>query len=625
MDQAQQTGGKAQGGPPAPPQARTPVLLDTDLGSDVGDAFALALVLASPELELRGVTTVSGDTQVRALMACRFLTMTGRRHTQVAAGAGPQPPQEIVRTGQFRYYYHPDVLFNRTTRPVKESAVDLLYGRLKAQPGQMTLLAAGPLTNVARLLADKPDCKPWIKRIVVAATEANLRADVAAARAVFTSGVPLRVVPAAAADLTLDEAGLRRVFSPKAALTLQVEALFQLWDHARPNLADALAVATCTNDRFATWKQQPLEIDGKGALRTGTGKPNAAVATALRGDEFLKWFVERMESCVAPAQRPVKPIDHGGMPHRVHVAEDYDNDIERFWWMSGKAELKTLPPGSRRACRGTLTHDFDDLLGNAKAMYTAVVFNPVPGPPMGKQPRLSFRYWLKGTDTLRVQIYSLTNGYHRHLVLSGLPQRRWESATVDMTLARRPDGTGGPLSEGERIDDIQFYTDPAAELVIDDVALYDAAAPGEKRPFPRRIVFTAWFDSGKQGKEWPGTFDIVEDGFFGKAARSVPDAQTGRPQCRLGMRGPRTLGPATELSFRYRLKDADSLKVELADSKTGASRSADLKNLTQGEWAAATVRFADVPSSTQADEIRFDLPKGAEIRVDDLLLYEPGG
>src|SRR5947209_19973615 len=109
------------------PPTKVPVILDTDLGSDVGDAFALGLILASPELDLRGVTTVSGDTQVRALMACRFLTMTGRRHTPVAAGAAPQPPREIVRNGQYRYYYHPDVLFNRTTRPVKESAVDFLH------------------------------------------------------------------------------------------------------------------------------------------------------------------------------------------------------------------------------------------------------------------------------------------------------------------------------------------------------------------------------------------------------------------------------------------------------------------------------------------------------------------
>ena len=73
---------------------------------------------------------------------------------------------------------------------------------------------------------------------------------------------------------------------------------------------------------------------------------------------------------------------------------------------------------------------------------------------MGKNPRLSFRYFLKGTDTLRVQIYSLTNGYHRCLTLTGLPQEKWESGTVDMTAVRRPDGSGGPLSENERISTI---------------------------------------------------------------------------------------------------------------------------------------------------------------------------
>src|SRR5436190_18373509 len=156
-------------------KARAPVLLDTDIGTDIDDAFALALILASPELDLRGVTTVGGDTQVRALMVCRFLTMTGRRHTQVAAGAAPQPPRDISPTGQYRYYYHPDVIFNRTTRPQKESAVDFLYARLKAQPGKITLIATGPLTNVARLLTEKPDCKPWIRRIVVTGTETNLR------------------------------------------------------------------------------------------------------------------------------------------------------------------------------------------------------------------------------------------------------------------------------------------------------------------------------------------------------------------------------------------------------------------------------------------------------------------
>src|SRR5262249_38167817 len=160
----------------------------------------------------------------------------------------------------------------------------------------------------------------------------------------------------------------------------------------------------------------------------------------------------------------------------------------------------------------------------------AVIFNPVPGPPMGKNPRLSFRYKLHGTDTLRVQIYSLTKGYHRYLSLKGLPQDRWESATVDMTQVRRPDGRGGPPSEDERIDDVQFYVDPRAELLIDDIVLYDEAVPGEKRPFPKSIQYTGWFDTGKQGKEWLGDFEIIDKaGSFWKAAKSVENPETKTP------------------------------------------------------------------------------------------------
>jgi inosine-uridine nucleoside N-ribohydrolase len=622
-------------------QDRQPVLLDTDLGGDIDDAFALALILASPELDLRGVTTVSGDTQVRALMACRFLTMTGRRHTPVAAGAAPQPPGPISPTGQYRYYYHPDVLFNRTTRPLKEPAAAFLYSRLKAQPGKVTLLATGPLTNIARLIAEKPECKPWIRRIVLtggalrtgpegkppAVAEANIRADVKAAQAVFASGVPLVVVPLdATAGLKLNEDGLRRVFSPGTALTLQVQALYQLWDRQSPILADPLAVALCLDERFCKMEELRLDVDAEGVTRVGTGKPNARVATAVDRDAFRKWYVERMENCVAPARRPAKVLPPGGMPHRVHVAEDFETDIERFWWMSGKAETKDVPPGSKRACRGVLTHDFDDLLGNPKAMYTAVVFNPVPGPPMGKNTRLSFRYKLKGTDTLRVQIYSLTNGYHRHLVLTGLPQGRWESAAVDMTVARRPDGTGGPLSENERIDDIQFYADPTAELLIDDIVLYDSATPGEKRPFPRHVHFAAGFDTGQQGKHWPGTFEIVADkGYFWRAARSVPNADTGAPWIRLNLRGERPLGEKTLLSFRYRLTGANGMRVLLARGGK-VLHTAEAKGLKNDQWAEATVDLTPaVPGhgGDRADEIQFLLARGTELLLDDLLLYEP--
>src|SRR6185436_3283736 len=257
----------------------------------------------------------------------------------------------------------------------------------------------------------------------------------------------------------------------------------------------------------------------------------------------------------SPAGRPERDALER-FPHRVHAIEDFETDIERRWWLAGNLETENVPPGSRRACRGTNSKDFDDKMGDPKARYTAVIFNPVPGPPMGKNPRLRFRYWLRGTDKLRVQIFSITANYHRRLELAGLPQGSWQDGFVDMTRLRRPDGSGGPLSEDERIDDIQFYVDPAAELIVDDIVLYDAALPDEAEPFPGRIVFTGWFDTGQQGKEWPGDFQIVahEKPLKWKAARSVDG------KLNVSLRGAR---PAKDLHarFRYRLVGAGSFSV----------------------------------------------------------------
>jgi inosine-uridine nucleoside N-ribohydrolase len=567
---------------------KVPVLLDTDLGSDVDEAFALALILGSPELELRGVTTVSGDTNVRALMACRFLTMTGRRHTPVAAGAAPQPAREI--RGQYQYYYHPDVIFNRTIRPVKEPAVEFLHARLKGQPGQITLLATGPLTNIARLIREHPESKTGIKRIILLGSA--IRADVKAAQEVFASGVPLVVIPShITKSLKLSEDDARRVFAPVTALSLQVQALYQLADDPTPTLASPLVAALCFEERFVKFEEQHVEVGNEGDMRPGKGKPNARVAQSVQSKEFLKWYVERMAGLVSPGSKPAKLVLQGGMPARVHVAEDFDNDIERRWWMSGKAETKILPPGSIRACRGVLTHDFDDLLGNPKAMHTAVVFNPVPGPPMGPNTRLSFRYWLKGTGTLRVQIYSLTNGYHRHLVLK--------------------------------------------DLLIDDIFLYEAAPADEKRPFPRRVHFTGLFDTGGQGKEWPGDFKIVphQPPLKWKAAKSVVNAESKQPWIRLHLRGERPLGETTHLRFRYHLSGADSMRVVLMNRTVKDTHTVELKQLQKEKWTETTVDFtrgkrgdgseSGPRQGDRVDEIRFLLPPGAELLLDDVLLYEP--
>jgi len=650
--------------PVAAQAPKIPILIDTDIASDIDDTFALALALVSPELDVQGITTCAAQAEDRAWIVCRFLSHAGIKDVPVAAGRAPQPDYPI--DWQIQYRRHPAPLFNRTQKPEKIGAVDFLYEKLKTQPGKVIIVALGPLTNVARLLDEHPDAKKLIKRIVLmggainvgysgkppAEPEWNIKSDIPAAKTVFASGVPLTVVPLdATAKLALTNPKRQRLFSAYTPLTLQVQTLYELWDKETPVLFDPAAVAAVLHVAAvdadppvatggltgALWAvEERIRVDDQGMTHcVRGGKPNARVVFEIKREQFVDAFVERVRSfgktsLPPPPKHRVPLRDASRFPAKVHVAEDYDTDIEKRWWMAGKLETKDVPPGGRRAQRGVLTQDFDDRQGQLGTSYRAVIFNPVPGPPMGPSTRLSFRYKVNGTDTLRVQLYSLTNGYHRYLSVDGLVRNEWRHATVDMTLMRRPDGSGGPLSENERIDDIQFYVDPRAHLLIDDVVLYEEATEGEKRRFPKRILFTGWFDTGKQGKEWPGDFEIVnhDKPRMWKCARAVQPRELAAGWIRVHLRGDRRMAPVTELTFDYRLAGADRLSVELAHSKSKRAWRHELAGLRQGEWSTATVRFA-LPDAAErdvwADEVRFFLPPGggSGLWIDDVLLYEP--
>lgn len=289
------------GGGDAKP-ARVPVLLDTDIGDDIDDAFALALQLASPEVELRGVTTVFGDAHTRARLVRRLLDADGRKDIPVASG---QPPRAKPETsGQMQYGLHAGI------RAIDaEPAVDFLYRRLKAHPGELTLLAIGPLTNVADLLTRHPDCQPWIKRVVLMGgsvhrgykpdtkpePEWNIKCDVKAAQVVFMSGVPLTVAPLdATADVKLEAEARRKVFAARTPLTEGLEELYRLWGRETPVLFDPVAAALCFTDELCKMEELQLRVDDRGMTRPAGGKANARVATAVRRDRFIAWYVGRV-------------------------------------------------------------------------------------------------------------------------------------------------------------------------------------------------------------------------------------------------------------------------------------------------------------------------------------------
>jgi inosine-uridine nucleoside N-ribohydrolase len=631
----------------AQPQKKIPVLFDTDAGDDIDDALALALALASPELDVRGVTTVFGDAHTRAQLIGRLLAEAGRKDIPVASATKARPQPELA--GQMQY----GLRAGRRNPIHKADAVTFLYEQLKKHPGELTLVAVGPLTNVAELVTRHPDCKPWIKRLVIMGgalrvgynakppvePEWNIKCDIKAAQTVFAAGLPLTVAPLDATTmLELSLKQREKLFNHGAPINRQLRVLYNLWgDDKAPVLFDPAAVALCFDEKFFKVEKLRIEVDDKGITKIVAGKPNALAATAVEKEKFLAWYVERVAPAgakAAPADKlkltnVVKSVPLGAFPDRVHAAENFQTDIEKRWWLSGVLASERGTDGERRYCRARLCHDFDGQQGDAQALYKAVIFNPVPGPPMGPKTRLSFRYRIEGATALRVQIYSLSKGYHRHLTLTDLPQGRWQHIAVDMTQARRPDGSGGPLAADERIDDIQFYTDAAAELLIDDIVLHEAAADGETRPFPKNIAFTGWFDTGKQGVEWPGDFAIVpKKGPNGwKAAHSIYDPDGQRHWIRLELRGPRPLAECTHVRFRYKLADAATIRLTLLYRGGKDRHEVVAENLKANLWAEATVELCPagkVRPGAAVDELRFSVGAESSLIIDDVLLFAPG-
>ena len=129
------------------------ILLDTDIGGDIDDAFALAYLLAEPECELLGVTTVSGAPLVRAQIVSSICRHAGRE-VPIVPGTerpllGPQRQPDVPQAEALPRWPH-DETFGAQT------AIDFMRIVIRADPGEVVLIAIGPLTNVALLCAVDP-------------------------------------------------------------------------------------------------------------------------------------------------------------------------------------------------------------------------------------------------------------------------------------------------------------------------------------------------------------------------------------------------------------------------------------------------------------------------------------
>ena len=285
------------------------VILDTDIGDDIDDAYALGLAVSSPQLQVLGVTTDWGDTTLRARLVKRFLDATGHPDIPVAAGPRTQP------TAGFTQEYYAE---GYRARPGGwPDAVSFLQSEIKKYPGQITLIALAPFHNLGALIARDPATFKELKSVVLMggsihqgygdlgylpgespSAEYNVASDIAAARKLFGSGVPIYMMPLDSTQLKLDEVMRPLLFSAGTPLTSALDTLTNEWTAASqnhtPTLYDAMAVAYAIDPSLCPTEPMNIVIASNGLTEVGTGAPNANVCLHSDSDKFFHFLLPQL-------------------------------------------------------------------------------------------------------------------------------------------------------------------------------------------------------------------------------------------------------------------------------------------------------------------------------------------
>jgi purine nucleosidase len=289
------------------------VILDTDIGSDIDDALALAYLLARPDCELLGVTTVSGPVVQRAKMASAMCRLAGRdvpiypgcSHTLLLGDRQPHAAQaEAVN----RWDHQSDF--------PQGQAISFLRDTIRAHPGQVTLLAIGPMTNVAMLFTIDPEVPKLLKSLVLMCgkflpgspgygpREWNAFCDPHATAAVYQHACPGH--RSVGLDVTMqvgrdNEWMLERCTAP---LLGPVRDFLEIYARGKPKFYfhDPLAAACIFEPDLCTWRRGRVEVELTGSDRAigmthwTTAKPDAGelgpheIADTVEADRFIEHY-----------------------------------------------------------------------------------------------------------------------------------------------------------------------------------------------------------------------------------------------------------------------------------------------------------------------------------------------
>lgn len=293
-----------------------PVILDTDIGSDIDDTWALTLLLSRPELDLKLVVTDYGDTRERARLTAKFLELAG--HPDVPIGIGiPTEGSQILQkewTGDYRLEDYPGEVF--------EDGVQAIIDTILTNPEPVTLVVIGPAPNIREALRREPAVARKARVYSMGGSirrgydsspeptaEHNVEGDPAATSAMYSAGWPVWLAP-------LDTAGTIQLQGERyqqllASNSPALRALFEnyrAWepmagwadlnpDRESSTLFDVLPVALILHPEFCEIEELNLAVTQDGFTRIAPHGSPIQVATEWKDqDQFLDWLLESLLS-----------------------------------------------------------------------------------------------------------------------------------------------------------------------------------------------------------------------------------------------------------------------------------------------------------------------------------------
>ena len=306
----------AEAAAPAATVSPLPVIIDTDVGDDIDDAFALAIALKDPRLEVIGITTAWGDTRTRTLLVRRLLTTLGREDVVVAQG--PATANAVPFT-QKKW-----ALGAGDTSPAPE-AIEFMREQTRKRPGKITLIALAPLSNIEALAHRDPRALQEFRQVVMMggsihagynhggavpvatpSAEYNVASAPGGLTALLQSKVAVRMFPLDSTQIKLDEVRRDRLFaygspaSDALALLYHQWRLLNSWGQITPTLFDVVPVTWLLEPSTCPVTALRIEVDARGFTRPVRGASNVEACLTLHEEATQRLIM----NALAPLEPP---------------------------------------------------------------------------------------------------------------------------------------------------------------------------------------------------------------------------------------------------------------------------------------------------------------------------------